>query len=184
VGKIFRTQCFHLFIWVTQPSCTRKDGILSIDNFWWHTGWCLNIKSKNGCLNVLRIDVVTMKDTFRWCIPSKCSKWAGICWYTIPDLFVPEFNTGTYQYILYPFIFFHFLTAYPCFAFMKYTSGSEFTLQALYTTYYGAEFFLEANSHSLSQEIPAFYWTQSFTTVFTTTCHLTLLRLIWIQFMS
>jgi hypothetical protein len=30
------------------------------------------------------------------------SKWAGICWYTIPELlFVPEFKTGT---VLHPFI--------------------------------------------------------------------------------
>jgi hypothetical protein len=27
-------------------------------------------------------------------------------WCTIPELFVPEFHTGTYH-ILYPFIFFH-----------------------------------------------------------------------------
>jgi hypothetical protein len=39
----------------------------------------------------------------------QCSKWAGICRYTIPELlFVPEFHTGTYQYILYQCIFFHF----------------------------------------------------------------------------
>jgi hypothetical protein len=51
-----------------------------------------------------------------------CSKWAGICRCTIPELiFVPEFHTGTYQYILYAFIFSVFLTAYPCFDFEKFT---------------------------------------------------------------
>jgi hypothetical protein len=35
--------------------------------------------------------------------------WYCICHYTILELiFVPEFLTGTYQYILYPFIFFNF----------------------------------------------------------------------------
>jgi hypothetical protein len=39
----------------------------------------------------------------------KCLKWAGICRYTIPELiFVAAFYTGTYHYILYPFIFLHF----------------------------------------------------------------------------
>jgi hypothetical protein len=41
--------------------------------------------------------------------------------------FVPEFHTGTYQYTLYPFIFFLFLTVYSCFAFTKYTGTSTFT---------------------------------------------------------
>jgi hypothetical protein len=36
-----------------------------------------------------------------------CPKWAGICRYTIPEHFVPEFRTGIYQYILHPFIFSH-----------------------------------------------------------------------------
>jgi hypothetical protein len=56
----------------------------------------------------------------------QCSKWAGICQYNKPELlFVPEFHTGTYKYILYPFIFSIFVTIYPCFAFSKYTgSGS------------------------------------------------------------
>jgi hypothetical protein len=36
----------------------------------------------------------------------QCSKWAGICRYTILEfIFVPEFHTGTYQHILYPLIF-------------------------------------------------------------------------------
>jgi hypothetical protein len=31
---------------------------------------------------------------------NQCSKWAGMCRYNIPELlFVPEFHTGTYQYI-------------------------------------------------------------------------------------
>jgi hypothetical protein len=43
----------------------------------------------------------------------QCSKWAGICWYTIPELIsVPEFHTGSYQYILYSFIFFPFFCRY------------------------------------------------------------------------
>jgi hypothetical protein len=38
---------------------------------------------------------------------TQCSKWAGLYPYTITELlFIPEFYTGTYQYILYPFIFF------------------------------------------------------------------------------
>jgi hypothetical protein len=38
---------------------------------------------------------------------TQCSKWAGLCPYTITELiFIPEFYTGTYQYILYPCIFF------------------------------------------------------------------------------
>jgi hypothetical protein len=28
--------------------------------------------------------------------------------YIIPELFIPEFNAGTYQYIVYPFLFFRF----------------------------------------------------------------------------
>jgi hypothetical protein len=53
---------------------------------------------------------------------TQCSKWAGICRCTIPELiFVPEFHTGSYQYILYAFIFSVSITAYPCFAFEKFT---------------------------------------------------------------
>jgi hypothetical protein len=54
----------------------------------------------------------------------QCSKWVGICRCTTPDLnFVSGFHTGTYQCVLYQFIFLHFfLTVYPCFAFKKYTS--------------------------------------------------------------
>jgi hypothetical protein len=38
-----------------------------------------------------------------------CSKWTGIYRHTVPELlFVHKFHTGTYQYILYPFILFHF----------------------------------------------------------------------------
>jgi hypothetical protein len=37
----------------------------------------------------------------------QCSKWAGTCQYTISELLlVPEFHTGIFQYILYPFTFF------------------------------------------------------------------------------
>jgi hypothetical protein len=44
---------------------------------------------------------------------SHCSKWAGICRYTIPEpRFVPEFHTGTCKYILHPFMFFPFVWWY------------------------------------------------------------------------
>jgi hypothetical protein len=29
-----------------------------------------------------------------------CSKWAGKCRYTVPELLVLEFRTGTYQFVL------------------------------------------------------------------------------------
>jgi hypothetical protein len=46
--------------------------------------------------------------------------------------FFPEFHICTYQYILYPFIFFHFfLTVYPCFAFKKYTGTSKLPFRVL-----------------------------------------------------
>jgi hypothetical protein len=42
----------------------------------------------------------------------QCSKWTGICQHTVPVLlFVSEFHTGTYQYILHSFIFFVWLRA-------------------------------------------------------------------------
>jgi hypothetical protein len=48
------------------------------------------------------------------------SKWADVCRYTIPELlFVPEFYTGCYQYILYPLYFFHFLTIYHFFPLLR-----------------------------------------------------------------
>jgi hypothetical protein len=54
-----------------------------------------------------------------------------MCRYTIPGLLVPKFYTGTYQHILYPFIFFHFLTMYSCFSFKKYTGTSKFPFRPL-----------------------------------------------------
>jgi hypothetical protein len=40
---------------------------------------------------------------------SPCSKWASKFRYYIPELlFVPDFNTGTYQYIICPFLSFNF----------------------------------------------------------------------------
>jgi hypothetical protein len=40
---------------------------------------------------------------------NQCSKWDGMCRYTIQQLlFVPEFHTDTYRFILYPYICFHF----------------------------------------------------------------------------
>jgi hypothetical protein len=55
-----------------------------------------------------------------------------IGWYTLTELlYVPEFHTSTNQYILYPFIFFHFSTVYPCFAFRNYTDTSKFSFWAL-----------------------------------------------------
>jgi hypothetical protein len=56
--------------------------------------------------------------------------------YTIPELlFVPEFHTGTYHYILtYIHLFFLiFLTVYPCFAFkIWYTGASSHFEHCLY----------------------------------------------------
>jgi hypothetical protein len=46
----------------------------------------------------------------------QCSKWAGVCRYTIPKLLLaPEFHTGIYQYRLYytHLSFYIFLTVYP-----------------------------------------------------------------------
>jgi hypothetical protein len=56
-----------------------------------------------------------------------------ICRYTLAELlFVPEFHTVPYQYILHQFIFFFiFLTVlYPCFAFKKYIGTSKFLFRA------------------------------------------------------
>jgi hypothetical protein len=48
-------------------------------------------------------------------------------------LFVSEFHTGSYQYILYSCILFPiFLAACPCFAFKKYGGTSKFPFRALY----------------------------------------------------
>jgi hypothetical protein len=48
------------------------------------------------------------------------SKRAGVFRYSIRELiFIPELHTGTYKYILYTFIFFHFSDGNPCFAFTK-----------------------------------------------------------------
>jgi hypothetical protein len=55
----------------------------------------------------------------------QCSKWTGICRYTVPELlFVPEFYTGTYQHVSYYIHLYSsiFLTVYPCFGFKKYTN--------------------------------------------------------------
>jgi hypothetical protein len=39
----------------------------------------------------------------------QCSEWAGICRKTISELlFVFEFHIGTYQYVLYSFIYIFF----------------------------------------------------------------------------
>jgi hypothetical protein len=47
--------------------------------------------------------------------------------------FVPEFHTGTYKYIMYPFVFFVFLAVYP-FAFKSYTGTSKLPPRALSIT--------------------------------------------------
>jgi hypothetical protein len=55
-------------------------------------------------------------------------------WYTIPErLSVPEFHTGTYQYIglQYPFSPFHFCDDISLFAFKKYIGTSKFSFRAL-----------------------------------------------------
>jgi hypothetical protein len=52
--------------------------------------------------------------------------------YTVPELlFVPEFHTGTYQFILYPFIFLPYILLHPSFAFAKYNCASKFPFRAL-----------------------------------------------------
>jgi hypothetical protein len=57
---------------------------------------------------------------------SQCPKLADICRCTISDLpLVPEFHTGTYQYILYPFIPFRFSEGITLFRFRFYTSGLQ-----------------------------------------------------------
>jgi hypothetical protein len=56
----------------------------------------------------LRSKVWEALDLFKY---TQCKKLAGICRNTTPELLsVPEFLTGTYQYVLglYQFIFFHF----------------------------------------------------------------------------
>jgi hypothetical protein len=59
--------------------------------------------------NSKEIGVTRINYNLLYCL-RQCSKWAGMCRYTIPELiFVPEFYAGTYQCILYPFIFFIFL---------------------------------------------------------------------------
>jgi hypothetical protein len=71
----------------------------------------------------------------RWYIEPIALSWpvhAGICRYSVPYLlFVPEFHMGTYQYILFLFTFSVFLTAYPCYAFKKYTDTSELPFPVL-----------------------------------------------------
>jgi hypothetical protein len=43
----------------------------------------------------------------------QCSKWAGICWYTIPLLhFVPEFHTNTYSVYVISIYLFQFFWRY------------------------------------------------------------------------
>jgi hypothetical protein len=64
----------------------------------------------------------------------QCSKWTGICLYTIPELpFVPEFHTGTYQYVS-PLSSSILQTVHPCFAFKKYTGTSTVPFRALSIT--------------------------------------------------
>jgi hypothetical protein len=69
--------------------------------------------------------------SFVICSCIQCSKWAGI-----PKLlFVPEFHTGTYQYIVLPYIHLSFYFSdcrpIPCFAFNKYVGCSKFPRRVL-----------------------------------------------------
>jgi hypothetical protein len=45
--------------------------------------------------------------------------------------FFPQFHTGTYQYILYPFIFLHLFKVCLCFTFKKYTVTFKFPFLAV-----------------------------------------------------
>jgi hypothetical protein len=57
----------------------------------------------------------------------QCSKWAGICRCIIPELlYVPEFHTFAYQYIIHPFIFFRYSNSISLFRFKKYTGTCKF----------------------------------------------------------
>jgi hypothetical protein len=65
---------------------------------------------------------------------TQSSKWARICCCTIPELlFVLKFHTGSYLYVLYSFISFHFCEGglYFCFASKKYTGTSKFPFRTL-----------------------------------------------------
>jgi hypothetical protein len=61
----------------------------------------------------------------------QCSKWTGICQYTMSGLrSVPECHNGTYQYIFH-LPFYIFLAVCPYFAFKKYTGTYKFPFWAL-----------------------------------------------------
>jgi hypothetical protein len=68
---------------------------------------------------------ITVKDgNIELFTSNRCSKWAGICRYTTPELpFVSEFHTATYQYLL----------RYINLSFFRYSDGiSLFLFQEVY----------------------------------------------------
>jgi hypothetical protein len=80
--------------------------------------FCLNC---HACRNITRLNI---RESSEDC-PFQCSKWAGICRYTIPKLF--PWILYQQSNVLYPFPF--FLTAY--LAFKKYTGTYRFRFRAL-----------------------------------------------------
>jgi hypothetical protein len=65
---------------------------------------------------------------------------AGICRYAVPEHFVPEFQTGTYRYILLSIYLFHFSDGISLFRFKKYTGTSEFPFQELIWGWWWSQF--------------------------------------------
>jgi hypothetical protein len=64
----------------------------------------------------------------------RCSEWACICRYTIPELLcIPEFHTGTYQCILSQFIYLPFSDGISLFRFLEIYQSKVVPLRAILT---------------------------------------------------
>jgi hypothetical protein len=64
---------------------------------WWWVNWPKTYQINGNRSSNKQLKLLT----------DQCLKWASIWRYTILELlFVLEFHTGTYQYMLYPFIFY------------------------------------------------------------------------------